>query len=201
MAVNDIWQATFFYVDGRSSAQMVRHYRVAVEESANETDLTDALAVKLGALATDLIEVTSTAAAALVCITLQKVLTGTSRVYATFFGAANGAATGEANAAQLAILVSLYTSNTTRQGRGRMYIPFPAESLSQGGILINTIADDIVQVVDPLLSDITDAEDNEYNAVVYSREGAAVAEIESRVLRPVLATQRRRRNPLQPFET
>lgn len=199
MAVNDVWECVFNYRDGQSAAQMVRHYRVAVEESETQTELTDALAVKLGALATDLIEVTSTASAALVCITSHRVIGGASRVFATFFGAANGAATGEANSAQLAILVSLYTNNITPSGRGRMYIPFPAESVSEGGVILNTVADDIVAKVDPMLTHFTDAAQNEYDPVVYSRETTSAAGIDSRVLRPVLATQRRRRVNLQPF--
>jgi len=201
MAVNDVVQVTAFFRDGQSAAQVVRHYRLTAVTEDDDLTAMSSLMTFLGTHWTNVIEVNSTASAGMVCLTAQKVMTGASRIFSAFFGAANGQVLGEANAAQLAVLVSLYTASTEAYGRGRMYIPFPAEANSEGGVILNTVADDLLLAVGPMLIDFTDSADNEWSPVVYGRSVEQANRITDYVLRPVLATQRRRRVGLQPFAT
>jgi len=201
LAVNDIVQVTAYFVDGRNSAQVVRHYKCTVVSEDDDLLAMTALMTFLTAHWTNTVGAVSTVSAAVVCYTAQKVGLAASRVFTLFEGNGNGQVLGEANAAQLAVLVSIYSADTSDAGRGRMYIPFPAEANSEGGVLINTAADDILAAITPMLVDFTDAADNEWEPGVWSRTTSVFNRCTDFVIRPVLATQRRRRTPLQPFAT
>lgn len=199
MAVNDVWQVTAFYRDVAETAQVVRHWRVTVQESEGDLAFSEHFLNKLGPLYQDLIAVMSTSTAKLICLTAQKVAPTGSRVFVYFFASAPGAVSGDANAAQLAILLSLYSETPQPYARGRAFWPFPAESISVGGIVLNSVLTGIMTKINALFAPLTDADSNEYEPCIWSRKTSMAYDIVDYQLRPVLATQRRRRDPLQPF--
>lgn len=200
MAVNDVWQVTSFHQDGASTAQTVRHYRITTQVSETEIEFVEAMDNALGDLYEIANDYSSTASAKLVCLTFQKVSGDGSRIYPYFFAAAVGTASGEANAAQLAILISLYSETNQPYARGRWYWPFPAETLSVGGILDASLATNFAGAIADLLAvEIEDSAGNIVTPVVWSRKTSMAYDIVDAQIRPVLATQRRRREPTQPF--
>jgi len=200
MAMNDVWQVNAFYRDGASAAQTVRHWRVTEQVSEGDLAFSEAFLNKLGPLYQAVQAKTSTATAKLICLTCLKVSPTGSRTFVYFFANAPGTLSGEANAAQLAILLSLYTETPQPYARGRIYWPFPAESISVGGIMLETALGVLMTPINALFApELTDAEDNKFVPVIWSRKTTQSYEITDYQMRPVLATQRPRQDPLQAF--
>jgi len=107
-----------------------------------------------------------------------------------------GTAGAEALPRQTAGLVSFYTGYPGRRGRGRMYMPFPAQDDNQAtGHPVAGYVTAVESLVDALLGlglVIGAAGDCTFIPVLYHREAASGDKIETRIVRAVWATQRRR---------
>lgn len=104
-----------------------------------------------------------------------------------------GTATGSALPADVAITVSLRTQLANRSGRGRFYLPQPAQSTSTAtGRILSTAVDTIIGALEPAWST--------YKAwgtpVIYSRTMKATQNVSSFNVGDLYDTQRRRENKL-----
>jgi hypothetical protein len=104
-----------------------------------------------------------------------------------------GIATGSALPADVAITVSLRSALANRSGRGRFYLPQPAQSTSTAdGRILSTVVDTIIGALEPAWST--------YRAwaqpVIYSRTNRSTVNISSFNVGDLYDTQRRRENKL-----
>lgn len=104
-----------------------------------------------------------------------------------------GTAVGSALPADVAITVSLRTALANRSGRGRFYLPQPAQSMSTStGRILSTAVDTIIGALEPAWQT--------YSAwgqpVIYSRKSRSTQIISSFNVGDLYDTQRRRENKL-----
>lgn len=202
MAVNDVWQVTAWFAAGVETAATSIHYRLTTEGDDDITTQGNDLASELATLYTALLEAISTSEVSLNAVTAHRISPLGSRVYVFFPTGAVGAITGEGNAAQLAVLVSVYTDLLNKSGRGRMYLPFPAETIANSGQLITSNAAAInVALGNMLTTPLSTSGGNEWESVVYSHTINQANAIVDWQLQPVLATQKRRRQSRQPLRS
>lgn len=199
MAVNDVWQSNIWIRSGPEIACVTTHWGLTneVEPAVNLTGA--ALSNAVGARYSSILELVSTASAELVCCESKRVDPTGSPLFPFFFVAETGAVAGQEGPAQAAILVSKYSGTVSASGRGRMYLPFIAEAIMSSGRLLDDVEPTITAGLDTFFSPLTDQADNEWNAVIYSKKLAAAFGLNYYVLRPVIATQRRRVDWRQTF--
>lgn len=118
----------------------------------------------------------------------------------TFPGWANwrgGRNTGPECIPQACVTVSEYTSQPGRSGRGRMYLPFIAETAAQQGYVAAADVASMQTAWDDFIADLL-AETTPITLGVASRTDEAFYDIQSVVIRNVISTQRRRQSRLNP---
>lgn len=104
-----------------------------------------------------------------------------------------GASVGATLGADVCIVVSLRTDLANRSGRGRFYLPQPADNtVSVEGRIAASAVTGIVSALTAAWTGVTTVQ----TPVVYSRVSAAVNEVESFDIGDLFDTQRRRENKL-----
>lgn len=202
MAVNDVWQVTGWFANGVETAATSLHYRLTTEGDDDITTQGKDIAADVAALFANLTDAICTAGVQLNAVTSHRVNPLGSRVFVNFPEGAVGGQSGEENAAQLAVLVSIYTDVQTKNGRGRMYFPFPAEGISNSGQILTARAAAINVILGNLLTTaITTSGGNEWEAVVFSPTLHTAQAVVDWQIQPVLATQKRRRQSRQPLRS
>lgn len=107
--------------------------------------------------------------------------------------ALSGVATGDSMPADVAIVVSLRTDLANRRGRGRFYLPQPAESTgTTDGRIAQATIDGIISALTAAWSAITPATE----PVVYSRTNRSFEVVQRFNIGDLYDTQRRRENKL-----
>jgi hypothetical protein len=195
MAVNDVWETIATWVHDREQAECVFHHLLSAENQNNTNETAAGLLAELTTHLTDVTNDTMTADTHLVAIATHRVkgAAGTSRYFTSFPVSVIGSVTADHVGGIDAVLISKYTATNTRQGRGRMYLPFVSETYVGDGKIKSASLSDLETAVEKILLTIqTDAENNEWTPAVFSKVGNAAAAIEEIVVRPVLVTQRRR---------
>lgn len=200
MAVNDVYRAEVFQNVGSELTMNVLHFREVTEETvlANPAEAVCAAAhaIYLGVVdnMSEDWRVTQ--------ITARKV-SGTPGVpFTRVLGAADaveGTVVSEIVPSQTALLVSFYSSNALRTGRGRMYLPgIPENAQNEGQMLeaavtnFQTWADAFfVDVLGPFLTG-----DSTWWLTIFgpTTTPSPVQDVIQATVRSNLATQRRRRN-------
>lgn len=189
------------WLDGPELAEAVLHYKIKTESSNDpEQDLTN-LASAVNALVGELTETCMTTTSQLVGCSARVLppTAGAGRIY-TYFGTVTGAVSSEVSGAQIAALVSKYTTGYERTDRGRMYVPFVPESFVISGQITDDGRTAYLAALYPfLLNDVSFSGGGVLEPVVYSRKLGTAKDVTDVILRPVVCTQRRRVFHRQPF--
>ena len=209
VAQNDVFEVVIELQDEAERALVVRHYRV---ESVTETDEEAFLASLTGhIISTCQISVLPVlpGTASFTCVTAQRITPNPTRIATGFFPSNSGGVAGGSAPAQSCYLMSIYTARNDRRGRGRMYFPFPPDSFHGSGRIFDSQKLNVDNALNTLVSDdlVLPSGNGTLKPGVWSRGNPAAqppvaAEFNDSVqtiLRPVLASQKRRVNHHQSF--
>jgi hypothetical protein len=92
-----------------------------------------------------------------------------------------------------ALLLSLYSDEASRRGRGRIYLPGVAEADQDAGQIVEALLTAAVVLCEELDDTITDANGGQYNPCVFSRVDVEGYDVITAQPQTNLATQRSRR--------
>jgi hypothetical protein len=198
MAVNDVYRAEIYQNVGSELTMNVLHVRETVSETINP--VTAAVIVEMVVALYDKIAENLSEDWRVIQISVRRVTGG---IPATLvLGGAEaivGAITGEIVPSQAAVLVSLYSTNPDRTGRGRQYLPGLSEADQNEGQLTEARYSAMVTDLDaayigekgPFL-----AGDGKFRFTIWAPNSVAAAaaqDVQSIIVRPNMATQRSRR--------
>lgn len=189
------------WLDGPELAECVFHHKVDDGGSGTQEEELHAMAQEVESLLETLTETCMTTTTAFVGTQSRVLPPGLGHGYTrSTFSAQLGEVTGECVGAQECALVAKYTAETTRQGRGRMCIPFVPESFINSGKITVAARTIYETAFRPLLSDKLESGGGASAwAGVYSRTSTQFFTMTFAELRPVTTTQRKRVNRKQPF--
>lgn len=195
-AVGDIWETAVSLREHAEVAEVVFHHRLKVVGSSTDTKtVADGLLTSLATKVEEIMEVVNPASVTSQAISTHRVAgpSGTSRYYSRFTAIEGGLESGNTMPAQCAILCSKYSETNTKSGRGRLYWPFPNSTIVNSGQILDSVIlslDGKFEAI--LLLEFMSGPDDEWEPVVYSRVGGIGHLITDMVVRPVLASQKRR---------
>lgn len=199
MAVNDIYRCEIFQNVGSEITMNVLHVRETVAETINDVPakcVNEMISVLYGALAAELSEDWR-----VIQLTARRLSAGAGIPATTVLGGAEaivGEVVSEIVPSQAAILFSFYTLTADKTGRGRLYLPGCPESSQNEGQLVEAEFDDFDVIAEaqflgekgPFL-----AGDGKWRFCVHGGGASPTADWDFKevIVRPNLATQRRRR--------
>jgi len=192
-AIGDVWKCVLEYEEGEERGMIVFHREVSLVNDTDEDVLGPALTAELVTLGDAINLALMGTGSSLVCATAQRVNTvAPTRIYTTF-STATASAGGTSLGAQQAVLMSSYPGAGELIKSGRNFFPFIDEGKQLAGQILDTIKTAFIDAIEPLLLDIIQLTSvADLKAVLYRRVGQIVVDVTTNVLRPVLATQRRR---------
>lgn len=199
MALSDVYRAEIWQNTGSEPTMNVLHVRESVAETGTGNVaqmIIDMVADLYTALAAKLSEdwrVTT--------INCRRVSPSGGIPASTVFGGAEsivGAVASEIIPAQVALLISLYTATGDRTGRGRVYLPGLPESYQNEGQLLETPFGEIQTIATAqFVGEKTPAgaTTGKWRFMVFGGGGSPDApwDVQAAIVRPNLATQKRRR--------
>ncbi len=197
VAIGDIYQVQVEFRRDVESASIVRHYECTDVTDTDEETVGEALVGTIEDLWESSYIPLMGNNAALICVTARRLPPAqTTRTYVTFSGTA-GQGTGlqPSRGAQQALLVSLYPDSGGDPKQGRNYVPFLAGELTKTGQIIAIGLTSIETAMTALLvTKVVLTSVAEFNPALAKKVLLNwISEIiTARVVRPVLATQRRR---------
>ena len=201
MSMNDVWEINQEYRFDEESGLYRGHYKEVV---GGETNLEQAglkIVLALHTLLSNIIAPNLASETDLVCTTARKVSGEGSRVFTQYGTEDIGSMAGPPIEAGTAVLVSKYTATNNAHARGRAFMPFLSKDFSFNGLVtvehaitLEAMAEDYLN---PQQLDVDDV--GEMVGVVWSGTTSASFDIVNVVLRPRLASQRRRKVHHQPF--
>lgn len=203
MAQNDVWEISQEWTCGVNSGLLRGHFK---ENDSHSLDL-EQLGLKIVAAAEahfyNQASQWMPTAAQVVCTTAKMVSNAGSRIFTQYgTGSQDGQASGTPVAAAMAMLVSKYSTVNDKSKRGRLFLPFLSQFFTDGEVIYDSqkVALDgwIEALFNPTSWSITDV--GEMKGVIWSPKLKSAIEIANLVLRPVLASQRRRTVHHRSFE-
>jgi len=203
IVVGDLIQCNVEFELASERAMNVVGYRVSEVTDDDETTFIEALLAELVVQTNEVVSGIMGQGAFLVCCTGQRVLPGDpTRIY-TKFGDGTASVLPKAGGAQLSILVSKYADPGDTPQQGRAFVPFPSESLSTDGQIDDdketSITDDVkTWLVDELVFGTIGKAKPAIIRLIKDLP-SLWSEVKEIVLRPVLASQRRRVQHHQTF--
>jgi len=192
-AIGDVWKCVVEFEQGEERGMIVFHRAVTLVNDTNEDVLGAALATELVSLADTLNTAFQGLSSHVVCATAQRVnVLNPTRIY-TVFSTQLPSTGGTSVSAQDAVLMSSYPAAGGLIKSGRNFIPFLDENLMVAGQILAISVTAITNAIEPLLLDLIQLTSvADLKAVLWRTVGQIVVDVTSNVLRPVLATQRRR---------
>jgi hypothetical protein len=203
VAVGDVWQTIMEFQCGAEKGLLVRHHQVTVVNETSEELFGQALADRLEVIAGGISVSDMALDCFLVCATAQrKPPADPTRIYTTF-GDGVKSILAAPNGAQNCLLFSTYADPGEEPVQGRAFTPFPPESISTDGQVDAAEEAGLFSAWRPLLLDaLLLATEGTLIPALY-RQTSPIAGIASAivtlVLRPVIASQRRRVDHHQTF--
>jgi hypothetical protein len=204
MAIGDLISVNVEFANGRENAMNVIGYEVSEMTETDENVFIQALVDEVVIEAHEAVLNLMGGGTTLVCATGRRVLPGAPTRVFTAFGTGEPSINPVApSGAQMAILLSKYAPAGSEPKQGRLYLPFPAKDLSDDGQIKDAEQTLIRSETDPWILDplILSAVGTVLPAIIKLIPGfdSVASLVEQIVLRPVLATQRRRVVPHQNF--
>jgi hypothetical protein len=206
MAIDDLISVQVEFANGRENAMNVIGYKVSAMTETDENVFIQALVDEVVVEAQEAVLNLMGGGTTLVCATGRRVLPGDpTRVYTAFGSGEPSVNPITPSGAQMSILLSKYAPAGDEPKQGRLYLPFPAKDLSEDGQILESERTLIRDETDPWILDplILSAVGTVLPAIIRLVPGldSVAALVEQIVLRPVLATQRRRVVPHQNFSS
>lgn len=208
MAVNDIYEVTVEYGYPDTVMQNVLHFRKTVEIEASMIQTAGNLNAAMAVIFYNAGKVLQSSDVVYRCCTAKRVLPEGGPVLTYYYGAGSiGTGPEEGCSHGVAAVVSKYSDLQSRHGRGRIYLGGIAVASQNDGVLYDTDHQNLVAFGAAVTyTDFTDAVDNEWRGVIYNRPtdpggafpNGGYQDITAVIARPVLASQRPRRNPHLP---
>jgi len=198
MAVNDIYRVEVFQNVGSELTMNVMHFREVVAETMLPIPALNLVEIS-GLIYSDIAQNLSEDWR-VTQINARRVSSGPGVPASQVFGGTEsivGEITSQIVPSQAAILISLYTSNQGRSGRGRIYLPGCPESGQNEGQLTETYWIGLNASLALLTQQLSGTGgDGEYRLCVFGGGASPTSEqdVIHTVTRTNLATQRRRRN-------
>lgn len=192
-AVNDVWRCVLEWSESEETGMIVLHRKVTLVNDTSEDVLGAALALRMVDLGDDWASDLAGTGVNLVCATAQRInVANPTRIYTVFSSTAPSIGS-TAVPPQAAVLASVYPAAAALIKSGRSYFPFLDAAHQAAGEILSASQAAIEAAIEPLVKDlITIASVAELKAVLWRTVGQIAVEITSSVLRPVLASQRRR---------
>lgn len=201
MALNDVHEVVLSYSIGSVPVLNVLHVRestsiVLTDSRINAEAIAEAIIAS--PLMTMLLDCISTDAI-INSVNVRRILPAPDVPYHRVLGAAEaleGTRAGQVVPTQACLLVSLYSNEPGRSGRGRIYVPGVSETDQNEGKLLQSFFNAQVGALTNELDDpiaMTGADTGEVRLAIYSRTLGQANDVLTATAQPNLATQRSRR--------
>lgn len=199
MAVDDVYRVEVFQNVGSEQTMNVLHLREVTAETVLANPAENVVGCVAGiylSLAAELSEDWR-----VIQITGQMVHPSKGIPFTSVRGAGNaieGAIVGDIIPSQAAVLISFYTFNTSRSGRGRIYLPGLPEIAQNEGQIVEATVTNLQVEADASFTEVlgpTSGGDGTYRVCVFNNPliTGSTQDVVQATVRPNLATQRRRR--------
>jgi len=192
----DLWQTQVEFRRDVESASVVRQYEVTDVIASDENTFGEGIVSGIiGRWETNWLPRMGPNSS-IICCTARRVLPGApTRTFVTFSSAGSGSGMADSEGSQNAMLVSLYPDSGGLPKSGRNYLPFLSGDDMTGGQIKTASFSALQAVVDAIfLTDIVMTSVGEIASAIGRPDPTAWLKslITSLVLRPVIASQRRR---------
>lgn len=201
LAAGSIFESVASWLDGPELAECVLHHKIVTAPSGDNNVALDAFTDQIEQDWENVTETCMCASTKLVGVQVRILppSVGSGFTYSEF-SAAVGEVSGENVGAQECAIFSKYTEELSRQGRGRVYLPFVPESFVNSGCLTMAAKGYYEAAMAPLLLENIDfGAGGVAKPGVWSRVGNTFHNMAFAPLRSVTVTQRRRVKRKQPF--
>lgn len=197
VAVDDLFVVNVEFENGPERAMNVIGYKCSAVLDSDEDVFIQALVDKVVVEAQEYVLNLSGEGTLLVCATARRVPPGEpTRIYTEFGPGSASINPIHPSGAQTAILLSKYAASGETPKQGRIYLPFPAKDLSEDGQIKDGEKTLIASETDPWLKDpmVLTSVGTVLPAIIRLVTGlpAVAALVDDLIIRPVLASQRRR---------
>ena len=192
-AIGDVWRCVLEWQESQESGTIVLHREVSAVSDTDEDVLGDALATELVSLGDTVTDDMLGTGVVLVCATAQRInVANPTRIY-TVFSTGSASIGSTAEPAQAAVLASVYPAAGSAIKSGRSYFPFLDTAKSAAGQILSASKAAIEAAIEPLILDLISLTSiADLKPVLWRTVGQIAVDITTSVLRPVLASQRRR---------
>ena len=201
-----IVESAFEWSNGPEKGMMCRHYVITDANETNEEAFMEGMVDEITTLCEAITSAISADETVFNCATLQRLKTlipvagAATRIFYKFGLGIPVSANAPAKGAQQSAVVSLYPASGSNPKQGRNFFPFLRGDFTEEGQIKNANQATIHNELDKITMDpIVASSIGTLAPVIYSKATELYADILSSVLRPVLATQKRRVDHHQPF--